>query len=165
MALRSFYFLIFEKGALDFYRRRSEPPLRRREGGLMIPRLWNTFCTFHHDPHAIFFLFLLIFPCYDHTTFVQVRHSLYIILQPLGFRATFMSASSFVAASSLHGASLFANFVLVFTILGLLFFFFWQFIFYTLQELTVPGWGIIVSISIRRSKEQVLLRGLGLLFA
>ncbi|KAL7911853.1 hypothetical protein GGI35DRAFT_300841 [Trichoderma velutinum] len=97
--------------------------------------------------------------------FVQVRHSLYIILQRLGFRATFMSANTFVAASSLHGASCLRILSLFDTIFGFFFFFFLQFCFYNLQALTVPGSGIKVSISIRRSMGQVLLRALGFYFA
>ncbi|KAM6485993.1 hypothetical protein HDV62DRAFT_265372 [Trichoderma sp. SZMC 28011] len=103
----SVIFLFFLKRSIGLYRRRSGSPLWRREGGFMIPRLWNTFCTFRHDPHAIFVcsLFLFSILVYERMTFVQVRHSLYIILQRLGFRATFMSANTFVAALSLHGAS------------------------------------------------------------
>ncbi|KAL6817211.1 hypothetical protein J3E69DRAFT_88508 [Trichoderma sp. SZMC 28015] len=163
MALRSF-FLFFLKRSIGLYRRRSGSPLWRREGGFMIPRLWNTFCTFRHDPHAIFVcsLFLFSILVYERMTFVQVRHSLYIILQRLGFRATFMSANTFVAALSLHGASCLRILSLFFlTILGFSFFLQFLFFFYNLQALTVPGSGNIVSISIRRSMGQVLPRGLG----
>lgn len=130
----------------------------------MIPRFWTLFAlsaTIHME-----FLFLVFsFPCYERTTFVQVRHSLYITLQTSGFLATFMSANSFVAASSLHGASCLRILSLSFTILGLLFFFCLFFIlFHAVQALTLPGSGIKVSISIRRSRSR-LLSGLGFLFA
>lgn len=158
----SVIFLFFLKRSIGLYRRRSGSPLWRREGGFMIPRLWNTFCTFRHDPHAIFVcsLFLFSILVYERMTFVQVRHSLYIILQRLGFRATFMSANTFVAALSLHGASCLRILSLFFSYNSRLLFFCSSFLQFTGAHRTWIG-DHSVSISIRRSIGQVLLRGLG----
>ena len=90
-ALQSRFFFVFftnKKGALDFYRRRSEPPRRGGQGAHDTQTL-ETFFAFRHD-HMVFCLFLffsisLLFIVTSITKFVQVRHSLYITLQPLGF--------------------------------------------------------------------------------
>lgn len=78
-----------------------------------------------------------------------------------------MSANTFVAALSLHGASCLRILSLFFTILGFSFClqFVFLFLFTIYRRSPYLDRVIIVSISIRRSMGQVLLRGSGFYFA